>query len=122
MRRTGHDFAEVHVFREFPAGAREQHDRGSYPLRAVGVKTAADMNQNVCPRQRSNPDRNSTVIRKPVNPGKLKDDRTERPEKSGKRSGNAEKNTSSSDRVICQKAFFILQESPLDCSVFCIWH
>lgn len=38
MRRTGHDFAEVHVFRELPAGEREQHDRGSYPLRAVGVK------------------------------------------------------------------------------------
>lgn len=37
MRRTGHDFPEVHVFREFPSGAREHHDRGSYPLRAVGA-------------------------------------------------------------------------------------
>ena len=41
MRRTGHDFQDIHVFREFPGGAREQHDRESYPLRAVRAKKGA---------------------------------------------------------------------------------
>ena len=59
MRRTGHDFQDIHVFREFPDGVREQHDRESYPLRAVRVKKGAAL---------SNPDRYSTVRRKPVNP------------------------------------------------------
>ena len=59
MRRTGHDFQDIHVFREFPGGAREQHDRESYPLRAVRAKKGAAL---------SNPDRYSTVRRKPVNP------------------------------------------------------
>lgn len=59
MRRTGHDFQDIHVFREFPDGVREQHDRESYPLRAVGVKKGEAL---------GNPDRYSTVRRKPVNP------------------------------------------------------
>ena len=57
------------VFREFPGGAREQHDRESYPLRAVRAKNGAAL---------SNPDRYSTVRRKPVI--RSADDGDERPE------------------------------------------
>ena len=47
MRRTGHDFQDIHVFREFPDGVREQHDRESYPLRAVRVKKGAALEGNL---------------------------------------------------------------------------
>ena len=57
MRRTGHDFQDIYVFREFPDGVREQHGQGGYHLRAVGAKAQA-----------SNPDRDSPVTGKPVNP------------------------------------------------------
>ena len=57
MQRTGQDFPDGYVFREFPDGVREQHDQDSHHLRAVRVKLFS-----------SNPDRNSSVIGKPVNP------------------------------------------------------
>ena len=66
----------------------------SHHLRAVGAKAKA-----------SNPDRDSTVTGKPVNPFCGKRGRQGRGgRKHGKRSGNAEK-ISSSDRAICQEAF-----------------
>lgn len=74
MRRTGQDFHDRTVFREFPAGAREQQRQDSHPLRAVGA------NQTTVTRTGFPPLQGSLLIRKTFFNPMLSDDGNERPD------------------------------------------
>lgn len=107
MLRTGQDFQRRCVFREFPEGARGQRSGRGHHLRAVGEKAEA-----------SNPDRDSPVTGKLVNPPGNRGGRQDRGTgNTGNRSGIAEEKISSSDRVICQRAFFIGAPGGLEASI-----
>lgn len=98
MLRTGQDFRCRGVFREFPDGEREQHGSEAITCEQSGRKRRRVTRTGIPPLQ------GSLLIR--IQCGR----QGRETGNTGNRSGIAEKFISSSDRVICQKAFLFSEE------------